>query len=131
MAEELIDALHNRAIRATVTKIVDGDTFTADLELGFGVLLRQYVRIARLDTPEIDASASPEALKAKQQLLDLIPPASSVWLLQVQQSTDKYARLLAEVLLPDKTPLIDHLDPQWIIDPKTHRWLHSLRKGNL
>ena len=39
--------------RATIVKIVDGDTVDVDIDLGFNVVLRdERVRIAGIDTPE-------------------------------------------------------------------------------
>lgn len=39
--------------RATITRVVDGDTYEADIDLGFYVRLqRQRVRLFGLDTPE-------------------------------------------------------------------------------
>ena len=39
--------------RATIIKIVDGDTVDVDIDLGFNVVLRdERVRIAGIDTPE-------------------------------------------------------------------------------
>ena len=39
--------------KATLLKVVDGDTVDVDIDLGFGVCLRnQRVRIKGIDTPE-------------------------------------------------------------------------------
>ena len=39
--------------RATVIKVVDGDTVDVDIDLGFGIVLSdERVRIAGIDTPE-------------------------------------------------------------------------------
>ena len=39
--------------RATIIKIIDGDTVDVDIDLGFNVVLRdERVRIAGIDTPE-------------------------------------------------------------------------------
>ena len=39
--------------KATVVKIVDGDTVDVDIDLGFGVVLKdERVRIMGIDTPE-------------------------------------------------------------------------------
>ena len=40
--------------RALVTRVYDGDTVTADIDLGFGVLLtKQKLRLSRVLAPEI------------------------------------------------------------------------------
>ena len=38
--------------KATVVKIVDGDTIDVDIDLGFYMVTRQRLRINRIDTPE-------------------------------------------------------------------------------
>ena len=39
--------------RATVVKVIDGDTVDVDIDLGFGIILSdERVRIMGIDTPE-------------------------------------------------------------------------------
>ena len=38
--------------KATITRVVDGDTFDADVDLGFGIVARHRFRIDGIDTPE-------------------------------------------------------------------------------
>ena len=37
---------------ATVTRVVDGDTFDCEIDLGFDLTIKQRVRVAGVDTPE-------------------------------------------------------------------------------
>ena len=38
--------------RATVTRVIDGDTFDCEIDLGFDLTIKQRVRVAGVDTPE-------------------------------------------------------------------------------
>ena len=39
--------------RATIIKVVDGDTVDVDIDLGFGIIMKdERVRIMGIDTPE-------------------------------------------------------------------------------
>ena len=38
--------------KATVTRVVDGDTFDCQIDLGFDLTIKQRVRVAGVDTPE-------------------------------------------------------------------------------
>jgi len=62
--------------RVTVLKVVDGDTVDVDIDLGFGVWLRnERVRIMGIDTPESRTSDPVEkkfGLAAKNRLKQLL-----------------------------------------------------------
>ena len=61
--------------RATLDRVVDGDTLDCDLDLGFDVILqKQRVRLAGIDTPESRTRNLKEkalGLKAKERLIEL------------------------------------------------------------
>ena len=50
---------------ATVVDVYDGDTFTLDFEIGFGLTFREKIRLARVDTPEIRGKEKEEGIKVK------------------------------------------------------------------
>ena len=62
--------------RATIVKVVDGDTVDVDIDLGFGVWLKdERVRIMGIDTPESRTSDKVEkkfGLAAKARLKSLL-----------------------------------------------------------
>jgi len=62
--------------RATVLKIVDGDTVDVDIDLGFGVVLKdERIRIMGIDTPESRTRDKVEkqfGLAAKKRLKELL-----------------------------------------------------------
>ena len=62
--------------RATVIKVVDGDTVDVDIDLGFGIVLSdERVRIAGIDTPESrtrDKEEKKFGLAAKSRVKQLL-----------------------------------------------------------
>jgi micrococcal nuclease len=62
--------------RATIVKIIDGDTVDVDIDLGFNVVLRdERVRIAGIDTPESrtrDLEEKKFGLAAKYRVKELL-----------------------------------------------------------
>lgn len=62
--------------RATVLKVVDGDTVDVDIDLGFGVMLKdERVRVMGIDTPESRTSDKVEDLfgeAAKARVKELL-----------------------------------------------------------
>jgi len=58
---------------ATVTKVVDGDTIHCDIDLGFGVILKnQTFRFYGLNTPETKGSTREAGLKSKSFVENLL-----------------------------------------------------------
>lgn len=86
-------AAHAWTVPATVTKIHDGDTFTADLDLGWHVTLTgQPVRLARCDAPELATVDGRQALAYLSTLIRVGDPLTIV-----STRLDKYGRILGEV----------------------------------
>jgi len=102
--------MSNWIVQATVTRIIDGDTFAADLDLGWGVWRREVtgapsrIRILDIDTPE---RGQPGYEDAKVKLGTLIPPGTLVWI----ESTklDSFGRALCNVRLLDGRSLVELL----------------------
>ncbi len=95
--------------KATVEKVVDGDTLRVVVDLGFNTRTRQYLRLRGIDCPEID---TPEGKLAA----DFVKKALT-WSLPVRQAgvargtcpgivitssrSDKYDRYLADIYFTD------------------------------
>lgn len=58
--------------KALVTRVIDGDTFDALVDLGFYVSIKQRFRILGIDAPEIKGVSRPLGLKSKEFLCNLI-----------------------------------------------------------
>ena len=99
---------HLYIYNATITDVYDGDTFTADIDLGLGVWIRGIkLRLAHVDTPELRGDERPEGLKVRDHVRELILNKNLI-IQTFKDKTGKYGRMIAEVYLEDKT-LSDYL----------------------
>jgi micrococcal nuclease len=89
--------------RAAVTKVVDGDTFDATVDLGFYVFTAVRFRLYGLDTMEINDRDPAKRVLAMQAKLFLVDKVLGKQVILQTYKTDKYGRWLAEVFLPDST----------------------------
>jgi endonuclease YncB( thermonuclease family) len=81
--------------RAKVERIVDGDTLWIDVDLGFFLRQKMNLRLWRVNTPEIRGVERAEGLRAKQYVIDMLPPGSIV--VVKTYKIEKYGRFLADV----------------------------------
>lgn len=94
------DALYHYA--AVVTKVIDGDTIVVDVDLGFSIHLRdQYLRLARINTPELKGSTKTAGLKSKDALASKLAN-KKIYIKTRKVEKDKYGRILAEVYADDE-----------------------------
>ena len=89
--------------KATILRVIDGDTVDVDIDLGFGVWLRnERVRIMGIDTPESrtrDKQEKKFGLLAKERLKELLPKGKdSVLRTQIDKDGEdakgKFGRIL-------------------------------------
>ena len=88
---------HLFTYRAYIIRVIDGDTFTAIIDLGFEFVTEQKLRLRGLDAPEIDTV---EGKKAKEFLEQKLKKGAPV-LIKTEKS-DKYDRYLADVFVDGK-----------------------------
>jgi len=87
------------AARATVSRVVDGDTVDVVLEGR-----EQRIRLLNIDTPEtVDPNEDVQCLgpEAAAHLASLLPAGTEVEVLADEQTTDRYDRMLAGIRLDD------------------------------
>ena len=99
--------------KATVEKIVDGDTVTLRIDLGFTVSWRSNCRLAGINTPELtskDPVTRAKALEAKQYLIDRFVLDADI--LIVSKHLDKYGRPVVDVYYGDNFE--NHLNQELI-----------------
>jgi micrococcal nuclease len=77
--------------RCTVTRVVDGDTVHADVDLGCDVHLGLTLRLAGIDTPELPTV---EGIAAKERLSELLAEGPVI-LKTIKDRREKYGRYLA------------------------------------
>jgi micrococcal nuclease len=83
--------------KAIVLKVIDGDTFTAKVDLGFYLVMENdhfRFRILGLQAPEIKGKTRAEGLRAKYFLRDMIEGKEVII---STEKTDNFGRWLATV----------------------------------
>ena len=83
---------------AVVTQVVDGDTFHALIDLGFGVTVAQRVRLRRIDAPEILTAAGKDA----KALLEKILSRDNGRITLQSHDLDQHGRPIADVWVKNK-----------------------------
>jgi micrococcal nuclease len=98
----------------TVIKVLDGDTVDVDIDLGFGVCLKdERVRIMGIDTPESRTSDKVEDLfgeAAKARLKELMKDGGKLITTEDKHGEDmkgKFGRILGDFRVPDGRKVTD------------------------
>jgi micrococcal nuclease len=84
---------------AKCTRVVDGDTIDAMIDLGFGVHVKKRIRLAGINAPESRTRNLVEkklGLAAKERLKDLMEGAADCFELESQE-LGKYGRVLGKL----------------------------------
>lgn len=101
--------------RATVVRWIDGDTVDMDVDLGFGVTIRQRFRLHGVDTPELhprrkdfevdgqvdEAARAEESRRGREALAFVERSAPAGEVLDIRTIKDrkgKYGRYLVEIV---------------------------------
>ena len=99
---------------ATVIDIVDGDTITVDIDLGFNVkLTNQKVRLLGVDTPESRTSDKIEkvfGIASKEyckKFIDECKDKTVVIRTYLSDSEEKFGRLLGEIINPTTKKILN------------------------
>jgi len=101
--------MHENKYDVTVIKVVDGDTVDVDIDLGFGVCLKdERVRIMGIDTPESRTRDKVEDLfgeAAKARLKELMKDGGKLITTEDRKGEDmkgKFGRILGDFEIGDK-----------------------------
>lgn len=87
---------------ARVTEVYDGDTVTADIDLGMHTWLRgEKLRLYRINAPEMRGEDKARGEKARDFLRSLVLNRDVV-LKTISDRREKYGRYLAEIWLLDE-----------------------------
>ena len=84
---------------ATCTRIVDGDTIDAMIDLGFGVHVKKRIRLAGINAPESRTRNLVEkklGLAAKERLKEIMEGAANCFELESRE-LGKYGRVLGRL----------------------------------
>ena len=89
---------------ATVTKVVDGDTIDAMVDLGFGTWKKVRIRMHGINAPESrtrDLEEKKKGLAAKARLIEMLEENKNEFIL-VSHGVGKFGRCLGEIFLNKK-----------------------------
>lgn len=91
--------------KATVKRIIDGDSLVLDIDLGFYMFMNETkIRLYGLDTPEMN-SEDPllrlQAIMATRYLFDNLQVGEKVVIKTILDKREKYGRLLATIIKKD------------------------------
>jgi micrococcal nuclease len=91
--------------KATVVRVVDGDTVDLEIDLGMNVFVKERIRLARINTPETygvkkDSEEYKAGMKAKERLEELVL-GKEIALETVKDKKGKYGRYLGELYTTD------------------------------
>lgn len=83
-----------------IERVIDGDTIKVDIDLGFGIVTSQIVRLLDIDAAEtrtLNLVEKEEGLKAKEWLQNELSKEGE-WIIETKKD-DKYGRILGTLYL--------------------------------
>ena len=89
---------------ATVTRVVDGDTIDAIVDLGFSTFKKVRIRMHGINAPESrtrDLKEKKKGLAAKARLIEMLEENKNEFIL-VSHGVGKFGRCLGEIFLNKK-----------------------------
>jgi micrococcal nuclease len=102
--------------RATITEVYDGDTITADIDLGFNTWRRnEHLRLDGIDTPELRGDRKVEGIAARDALAARILGRDLI-ICTIKDRQEKFGRYLVriydgDVLINDWLITLGHAVP--------------------
>ena len=91
--------------RTKVERVVDGDTIDGEIDLGFGIFIRERIRLNGIDTPETRTRNLMEkswGLAAKERVIQLLEKEGNEFILLSKfNAKGKFGRILGEIILPE------------------------------
>lgn len=91
--------------RAQITRVIDGDTVEAEIDLGFHVTFTVTLRLAGINAPETKGTERPRGLAATRYLdsliTDLTGSTRELTVRTQKDVTEKYGRYLAVLMVGD------------------------------
>ena len=90
----------------SITKVVDGDTIDANIDLGFDISLTKRIRLAGIDSPESRTTNLKEkalGLETKEWLKKTLEDAKDILIkTEKPDSTEKYGRIIGHLFVNDQ-----------------------------
>jgi len=96
--------------KAKVIRVIDGDTFEAEIDCGFSITVTQTLRLRGIDTPETWRPRNELEREHGQQAKELVESLiSDREVVILTHKTGKYGRYIADVILENGMNLTDIL----------------------
>lgn len=103
--------------KAIITDIYDGDTVTADIDLGCGIWLRsEKLRLYGINAPEMRGPEKPQGIISRDWLREQVFNSlnGEVLIETIKDKHGKYGRLLAILYKPDAEGKLINLNAQMV-----------------
>lgn len=92
---------------AKVTRVIDGDTLEAIVDLGFNIYTRVTFRLTGIDTPEKNSKIPEERVRASAATAFAKSAVDSKDVLIHSVGKDKYGRWLGDVYISNDQPTLN------------------------
>ena len=96
---------------ANVVRVYDGDTIWVDIDLGFGLWMKnQSIRLANIDTPEVRGEEKVEGFVSRDRVIQILEESDNKCVLKTTLvGRGKYGRILAEIFVKNETRSINEM----------------------
>ena len=96
---------------ANVVRVYDGDTIWVDIDLGFGLWMKnQSIRLANIDTPEVRGEEKVEGFVSRDRVIQILEESDNKCVLKTTlDGRGKYGRILAEIFVKNETRSINEM----------------------
>ena len=98
----------NMVRNAIITNVVDGDTFDADVKLGYGLTTSQRFRISGINAPEVFGKEKENGIVSKKFLAETLLNKN---VLIINKGIDSFRRIIGDIyFINDDNILINMAD---------------------
>lgn len=99
-----------------VERVVDGDTIIAFIDLGFYMFMREYIRLADVNAPEIRGiNATPAGMEAKKFVEEWFAASDTLKLVSLKyDQREKYGRVLGQIFRDDDPVSLNEVLAEWV-----------------
>jgi len=87
--------------KAKIIKVYDGDTVTAEIDLGFKIVFTEKIRLYGINAPELKGIERTKGLVSRDRLRELIL-GKEVNIITLKDKKGKYGRYIATIFLDNK-----------------------------
>ncbi|HNB53250.1 MAG TPA: thermonuclease family protein [Anaerolineales bacterium] len=106
--------------RALITDVYDGDTCTANIDLGLNTWIHgEKLRLYRINAPELRGEERPAGLRSRDFFRALIE-GKEVTIQTIKDRKEKYGRYLAEIWFKDETGIWQNVNDLMVSNGHAH-----------